>query len=189
MRTRHLLGPTLATAFLTACAGGDADSADADSGSESDLLPLIVDNRMDACRSEAGGTLCPRAMRDGATDWEQVVCGITGLAFQWGTTYSLTVADAGYQDPTIDGCGQAYALVSVDVETFDGGGLAFTLDSLQSYQVEAAEGGGTLDGYPFTCASAEVCDAMAAALGQDAVDLSLQNPEAAGEPLLLTAVQ
>lgn len=174
--------------LLLACGDKDGDDTGGDDTGASAAVNWTIDHTLALCSGE-GQWFCPRGRRDGASAWEEIPCGIDGLDFVWGTTYTLRAEVTGFSDPAVDGCGDVWTLVGVDDEVFDGGGLAFALDGVWTSHVVVDGDGGTLGGYAYTCADAAVCAALDAAMaaGGD-LDLQLRIGAAAGAPLVLEGV-
>ena len=155
----------------------------------SDVVSMVVDNHLLLCSGE-GQWLCPQVQIDGG-DWEPLGCGVDGLDYLWGTTYTITAEKTGFSDPAMDGCGDIYALVSVEAEAFDGADRAFSFDWVYDTMITAdGSGGGDLQGTAFVCIDDAVCETVAAVTPdwQDTYSLALQNPSKVGEPLVLTAI-
>ena len=186
MKTLNIL--CLTALLLTGC--DDDDTGDTgDTGDTASVVSMVVDNHMVLCNAE-GQWLCPSVQIDGG-DWSALYCGINNLDYQWGTTYTLTAELIGNSDPAMDGCGDAYELVSIEDESFDGASRAFELSWVYGINITTSGSGGLLmDSTPFTCADEAVCDALAAVSPDWATTytLSLENPAKSGDPLILTAI-
>lgn len=169
--------------LLIGCDGGK------DTGDPTDaVITMVVDNHQLLCSGE-GQWLCPQVQIDGG-DWEALACGVDGLDYQWGTTYTITAEKTGFSDPSLDGCGDVTALVSVEDETFDGADRAFSFDFVYDTMFAADSGGGSVGGAVFVCADDAVCETVASIKPdwQDTYNISLQNPSLQGDPLVLTAI-
>lgn len=169
---------------------GTDDSGVHDGGTD-EAVAWTIDHHLGLCNGE-GQWLCPRGKRDGAGEWEEIPCGIDGLDYAWGTTYSLRARVTGFSDPAVDGCGDKYGLVAIDAQTFDGGGVAFELVGIYGALLTPAEGGGTLaGGHAFLCDSVKVCEELAAIPTDWSTTwtLSMRNPDVAGAPLWLVSIE
>lgn len=177
-----IIGALLALPLSAAC--GDKDPED--SGGEEEAVAWTIDNTLALCSGE-GQWFCPRGQREGSTAWEEIPCGIDGLDYVWGTTWQVQARVTGFSDPAVDGCGDQWALVSVDSQVFDGGGKAFALEGIWDFMVHVDEEGGTLGGdWPFVCETPSVCEDLALALpSAPSLGLQLQVGDAAGDPLIL----
>lgn len=160
-----------------------------DGNNDKSVVSMVVDNHQVLCSGE-GQWLCPQVQLDGG-DWEALACGVDGLDYQWGTTYTITAEKTGIPDLMVDGCGDVfYALVSVENETFDGADRAFSLDFVYDTLIVADSGGGSIGGAVFVCADDAVCETVASITPdwQETYNIALQNPSLQGDPLVLTAI-
>ena len=161
-----------------------------DTGETSEVVSMVVDNHMLLCSGE-GQWLCPQVKIDGG-DWSALGCGVDGLDYEWGTTYTLTAEKVGFSDPASDGCGDVYELVEVQDSTFDGASRAFEYFWVYNVQIKADDaGGGVLLGVPFLCADESVCAVVATVTNdwQTLYNLELENPAKMGDALLLTSIE
>ena len=160
-----------------------------DTGTTTDTVTMVVDNHQVICHGE-GQWICPMVQIDGG-DWEQLGCGVGGLSYEWGTTYTITAELTGFSDPASDGCGDVYDLVSIDSETFDGASASFTFEWVYDATI-APNGtdGGTIGSAPFVCADEDVCAIVSAIkpTWQTLYDLTLRNPAKQGDPMVLTEI-
>lgn len=175
------------SAVLAGCDKGEESGEAAEINSES--VSMVVDNHLQLCSGE-GQWLCPQVQIDGG-DWQSLSCGIDGLDYQWGTTYTITAEKTGFSDPAIDGCGDVYTLVSVEDAVFDGAERAFSFDWVYDTMITGnGSGGGDLQGAAFVCADDAVCETVEAITPdwQDTYSVALHNPSLQGDPLVLTSI-
>ncbi|MEL6342708.1 MAG: DUF4377 domain-containing protein [Myxococcota bacterium] len=155
MRRPWLLLPPL----LLGCDGGGEDSGAPDAS----VQTFEISDHRFPCVGEAV-RLCMQI--NGSYFYDE----ISGFSFQWGTASTATVSITPIDDPPADGSSARYELIEV-VETqvaSPGDTFDWSLDTslAQSGYIPYLdmETMTLLDGHPFTCADANICDTLSDAI-------------------------